>query len=415
MKHKALLALFLVSLAINIGLGLRLFHKAPDVPERAHEESLPGHGTRIAQPAPSPVPKATTRSDNVRLTWQSLESSDYKQFAANLRAIGCPEATIRDILRADVTQLYEEKKKQLRRDAPKFEYWRNEQDFLPGAGRGAWTGMLALDEERDSVLRSLGIEPDQRKRAAKSSNARDWMLDFLDDDKKASVLRLRNELEDKLAVREPGSLDASAIKALQKELETSIKQLLTPEEALQYDLRTSATASGLRRQLQGFEPTEEEFVSIFKLRKAAEEESNLSPGSDSAADRARKQEMEKSLREEIKQALGPQRFADYELAAEPGFQQMYIAVKQAGLGTTEARRIYAMKQAAEEQAARIRNDQTIVADRRGPALENLRQETERSIQALLGDNGWQQFSQGIGARWLERLNRPAQPNAASAP
>ena len=116
---------------------------------------------------------------------------------------------------------------------------------------------------------------------------------------------------------------------------------------------------------------------------------------------------------QIKQTPGPQRFADYEMAQETGFQQMYIAVKQAGLGTTEARQIYAMKQVVQEQAARIRNDQSIAAGQRSTALENIRQETERSIQALLGDKGWQQFSQGIGARWLNRLNpRSAQPGAA---
>ena len=406
MKHKVLLALFLSSLAINIGLGLYLFRKAPAAPEAPRQESVPARGTRSAQPAEGLLPQAASPSENKRLTWQSLESSDYKQYAANLRAIGCPEATIRDILRADVTQLYEEKKKQLRLAAPKYEYWKNDQDFLPGAGREAWTGMLALDEERDSVLRSLGIEPDQRKRAAKSSNAFEWRLDFLDDEKKARILRLRNELEDKLAVRQPGSLDSRGIEQLRQEMEDSIRRLLTPEEAQQYDLRMSATASSLRHELRYFEPTEEEFVSMFKLRKGLDEELGLNSGNDPAAERTRRQEAELQLKEQIKKALGAQRFADYELALEPGFQQMYIAVNQAGLGTEQAKQIYAMKQAAEEQAARIRSEQALAADQRSAALERIRQESERSVQALIGENGWQQFRQGLGARWLNRLSTP---------
>src|SRR5258708_21648472 len=35
-----------------------------------------------------------------------LESEDYRLYAANLRGIGCPEATIRDIITADVDDLY---------------------------------------------------------------------------------------------------------------------------------------------------------------------------------------------------------------------------------------------------------------------------------------------------------------------
>src|SRR5262249_55086014 len=39
-------------------------------------------------------------------TWQEVESPDYPTYIANLRDIGCPEQTIRDIIIADVNALY---------------------------------------------------------------------------------------------------------------------------------------------------------------------------------------------------------------------------------------------------------------------------------------------------------------------
>src|SRR5882724_11186316 len=39
-------------------------------------------------------------------SWQEVESADYPAYVANLRAIGCPEQTIRDIIIADVNALY---------------------------------------------------------------------------------------------------------------------------------------------------------------------------------------------------------------------------------------------------------------------------------------------------------------------
>jgi hypothetical protein len=39
-------------------------------------------------------------------SWRSIESADYKEYIANLRAIECPEQTIRDIIIADVNKLY---------------------------------------------------------------------------------------------------------------------------------------------------------------------------------------------------------------------------------------------------------------------------------------------------------------------
>src|SRR5665213_2491138 len=38
--------------------------------------------------------------------WSQIESADYRQYIANLRAIGCPEITLRDIILTDVMRLY---------------------------------------------------------------------------------------------------------------------------------------------------------------------------------------------------------------------------------------------------------------------------------------------------------------------
>lgn len=49
-------------------------------------------------PRPEPPPGA--------FSWAQIESADYRTYIANLRAIGCPEQTIRDIISADVHELY---------------------------------------------------------------------------------------------------------------------------------------------------------------------------------------------------------------------------------------------------------------------------------------------------------------------
>src|ERR1051326_5188840 len=42
-------------------------------------------------------------------SWREVESADYPTYIANLRDIGCPEQTIRDIIIADVNALYARK------------------------------------------------------------------------------------------------------------------------------------------------------------------------------------------------------------------------------------------------------------------------------------------------------------------
>lgn len=72
--------------------------------------------------------------------WSQLESTDYRQYIANLRGIGCPEQTIRDIVTADVASLYERKRNELK-------------SILAGSGLSGALEKLA--EEQGAVLLAL--------------------------------------------------------------------------------------------------------------------------------------------------------------------------------------------------------------------------------------------------------------------
>src|ERR1051326_7801672 len=58
--------------------------------------------------------QATGRTNGVVkrqfFSWREVESADYPTYVANLRDIGCPEQTIRDIIIADVNALYARKR-----------------------------------------------------------------------------------------------------------------------------------------------------------------------------------------------------------------------------------------------------------------------------------------------------------------
>src|SRR5438445_6630093 len=59
--------------------------------------------------------RASTAATGPRkiIDWRTVESPDYREYVANLRTIGCPEGTIRDIISADLKQLYESRKWQI--------------------------------------------------------------------------------------------------------------------------------------------------------------------------------------------------------------------------------------------------------------------------------------------------------------
>jgi len=103
----------------------------------------------VVAPAGRPPPSPAFR-------WSQVESSDYPTYIGNLRAIGCPEETIRDIIKADVAALYASKRRQLERGAGTGG---SERDGLDG-GWGTQSALQQLRREEAGLIRALlGPEP----------------------------------------------------------------------------------------------------------------------------------------------------------------------------------------------------------------------------------------------------------------
>jgi len=104
----------------------------------------------------------------------------------------------------------------------------------------------------------------------------------------------------------------------QKEEAEALRRILTPEEVFQYEVRASATGYRMRWELEGFNPTEQEYLAVFKLRKPFEDA--FPPemaGSGTDAEKAKRTEAEKQVKEQIKQTLGAERYALFRRISTP--------------------------------------------------------------------------------------------------
>src|SRR6267378_3325428 len=99
---------FKISLLANLVLGAAVLYQAAIPP-------APAAASRTASELPSNL--IATRSPKPALTgrfdWGQVEASDYATYISNLRSIRCPEQTIRDIIKADVANLFDTKRKEL--------------------------------------------------------------------------------------------------------------------------------------------------------------------------------------------------------------------------------------------------------------------------------------------------------------
>jgi hypothetical protein len=190
MKSKAPL---IVSVALNVVLAAFLLRPQPTAEPSGAADQIDkaesGTARKNSAIAPRLLDPAGTNTVVRQFNWESVESPDYREYIANLRSIGCPEETIRDIIRADVNKLYAEKKRLARGEPKKFEYWKTGNAMAGVLGDPETVkAMRALEEEKTGVLRALGIEPDPMDAMVAMADGfpMDTMFSFLPEEKRAS-------------------------------------------------------------------------------------------------------------------------------------------------------------------------------------------------------------------------------------
>src|SRR5215211_7150065 len=105
--------LLILSICINAALGGYIIFKGSKSTAPAETVAKATDAVASRRSAQSGKTVTVTVPSTTSLDWRVVESEDYKKYIANLRASGCPEETIRDIIVADVNKLFEARKKEL--------------------------------------------------------------------------------------------------------------------------------------------------------------------------------------------------------------------------------------------------------------------------------------------------------------
>src|SRR5260370_31709385 len=89
-------------------------------------------------------------------TWEQVESEEYPNYLASLRAVGCPEERVRNIALADINELFAKKrvKAAVEHDT---QWWRSESESLMVTALQAADPLLE-EERRRLIPRLLGPE-----------------------------------------------------------------------------------------------------------------------------------------------------------------------------------------------------------------------------------------------------------------
>src|SRR5688572_31752449 len=147
--------ILILSVCVNLALAgayfisKRIVKITPQVSEAA-----PAAKTAIKSERERRVQLAGTVTTN-DFHWASVESDDYREYIANLRAIGVPEETIRDIIIADVNKLYAGRLAALYPSPKDFKWWQTDDRGSREERRDRERKRRELNDEKRTLIKEL--------------------------------------------------------------------------------------------------------------------------------------------------------------------------------------------------------------------------------------------------------------------
>lgn len=344
----------------------------------------------------SPVIKTNVQIRRQFFAWHDIEASDYRIFIQNMREIQCPEQTIRDIIIADVNALYA-RRKATEVVLPEQQWWRSDPDTNLAVSASA--KLNELDQERRTLLASLlgpGWETGDMLSLPRPSRAGipldGPVLGILPADVKLSVQeialrgqdRVQNYLE---AQRLAGkTADPAELVRLRQETRNELAHVLTPPQIEEFLLRYSQTANALRTelgQLKYFDASAEEFRELFRATDAIDLRLQALGNANDPQSQQQRQDLMQQRENALRQALGEDRYAEYESLRDPGYRDAYAMAQQAGRPDA-AGALYEIKTESDQELAKLRATTNLTPAQLAVEAKRIELEQLKAVAQALG-------------------------------
>jgi hypothetical protein len=394
--------------------------------------------SKAAPPAPpSDVPGPTTpskpaqplgtqlKTPPAKFTWASLASPDLQRYANNLRRVGCPEQTIKDIMLAEVNRLFTPRERALKARPDDIAPWEKQGTFSRYSSE---TKLRQLLNEKRSLLKELtGMDVDvsmPTRLAGRDEVKFNAAFSAVPDVKRDQVRAIQENYwaqSDDIKQRTMGYLepeDRDEFQRIKNERRDALAKVLTPREMQDYEMSTSDLTPKLRSRLNDVNPTDDELRKIFDLNQQLDERYSLSRKNPDPLDQeftATRASAEKEVEQNIRSVLGDDRYAEYERSRDPAYQAISKAGTEAGLTKDAIVQVYDAQRQMKEASQQIQADPGLTPEQRQQSLNDLRNQAQQKLQQLVGDKAGQLWQRLPDARLAQRNGAIASPVLAPTP
>ena len=409
-----------LSLATNVVLAMIWLHIARVAPSKAGDAS-----GRMIFTTPVAQQPATATAGAGGLTsqrsWSDLQTEDLKKLVRRLRAVGCPEETIKDLVLAELNRSYSVKQRAIwQNNFNPNDYWKPyKRTFDPAEAkknRERSHEMRDMQKSKTALIVELfGVDVEKQRRKEEGFDNEGWgwnpngNLAFLPEAKRDAVQKYLDDFQDKeqeFYASVQGSWDADA-RARQKQLEqekmVGLALILTPGEIREYALRNSQIASQVQSEIHGVDLTRAQYEALFDIRsKYGDSIFNWSDAGNAADAIKQIEQNKKDLQADIATTLGTGKAQDLERAQDYSYQQLNNLAKHNDLPANTAPTVYDVKGAAEKAVQDLSANADLTPDQQQAARAHIKTETEQAVKAALGDKIYKRYVNN-GGWWLNNL------------
>lgn len=342
--------------------------------------------------------------------WREVQSEDLKEFAANLRGIGCPPETARAILESELWARFLPRRRALL-DPFHRQYW----DLAvsgPNIEKATDPFREAVKKLKAETLGKLDeivggeAAPEERKRQ------RDRQVDFLSEEKQRALEDFEKRFNEENARVHPakGVKMTPELQAKRDELQAQrkagIRAVMTPEEYAEYELRQSRH-TGTAQSSVGFEATPEEARAMARLYQQSDTADARPDRKDPnfEAKKAQAAAAKKQREEALKQTLGEERYAQFQQGLDGSFGEIYRITTRYELPRETAAHAAETLKARGDALKRLQADKAMGGQEREERALGVNLETRAAMLGVLGDRA---------LRTYEKYHEPIVPQPKEA-
>ncbi len=392
------------SLLANAGLLAALAYEPSLAPPAFRDFFARGAQSPVDTTAAAAVPPSTPAKPQASPggLWTSLHSGNLKDLVARMQAAGFPIWAIRAVVAAEVNGRYAARMRDLMQPDPNAPYWKTAPTLFMDSTRMAES--MKLSNERTKEMRDLlgnfalrddgEITSGQRRMYGDIPAAKIASLEQINQDYTEMTAQVRAAMNGIVLPQ-----DREALTLLEKEKHADLAEILTPQELDDYEMRNSNVTARLRPALALFNATPDEFRTIYNIQQpVADQLYPTAPGIYSEQVKVQQQ-----VAEQLKTALGDQRYADFARSSDRDFQQLSQLADRENLPAGTAVQAYNLRDSLSQESNRIFNDTSLSTDDKRAALQSLAQNTRAQLLSTLGPTAGAAYTKN--AAWLANVER----------